>query len=85
MKNCCHALERLIANVRSHTRFVAPGGKSRAKPSKRCHETHVFVETTFAAAASFVGLIPPRILASRVKPVPSLSSAVSTAFVPPNQ
>ena len=74
-----------MVNVRFQTRFVEPAGQSAANPSKSRHETSLLVETTSAAATPFVGLTPPRIFPSRVKPVPSLSSAVSTAFVPPNQ
>ena len=84
-KNCCHALERPMVNVRSQTRFVAFAGQSAAKPSKSFHETRPFVEATVAAAAPFVGLMPPRIFPSKVKPVPSRFVAVLNAFVPPNQ
>ena len=84
-KNCCHTLERPTVNVLSQTRFVAFAGQSAAKASKSFQETRPFVETTFAAATEFVGLMPPRILVSRVNPVSSRFVAVLNALVPPNQ
>ena len=84
-KNCCQALERLTVNALSQTRFVSVAGQSAAKASNSFQETRPFVEITFAAATGFVGSMPARILAARVKPVPSRSAAESMAFVPPNQ